>query len=143
MVRPRCQGEESFFRRVKLEYPRLKKKHDIRWMDIQRPLLLEPCVDYKLTKPCICVNSFFRGCINLVRPEVCGRELITHLRFVRMYSPFLNSNEFTTAHLQFVKSTTHFLARITINNFNQPFKIEFNRIYHILMGSKIFLSLNF
>ena len=32
MVRPRCQGGESFFGRVKLEYPRLKKKHDIRWM---------------------------------------------------------------------------------------------------------------
>ena len=60
-VRPRCQGEESFFGWVKLEYPRLKKKHDIRWMDIQRPLLLEPCVDYKLTKPCIRVNSLFLG----------------------------------------------------------------------------------
>ena len=40
-VSPRCQGEESFFGRLKLEYPRLKKKHDIRWMDIQRTLLLE------------------------------------------------------------------------------------------------------
>ena len=38
--------------------------------------------------------------------------------------------EFTTAYLQFVKSTTHFLARITINNFNQPFKTEFNKISH-------------
>ena len=36
--------------------------------------------------------------------------------------------EFTTAHLQFVKSTVHFLARTTINNFNQPFKTEFNKI---------------
>ena len=53
MVRPRCQGEESFFGRVKLEYPRLKKKHGIRWMDIQRPLLLESCLDYKLTKPSV------------------------------------------------------------------------------------------
>ena len=34
MVHPRCQGEESFFGQLKLEYPRLKKKHDIRWMDI-------------------------------------------------------------------------------------------------------------
>ena len=84
MVRPRCQGKESFFGRVKLEYPRLKKKHGIRWMDIQRPLLLEPCVDYKLTKPCIRVN--------LVGPQVYGRELIAHLRFVRMYNPFFNSN---------------------------------------------------
>ena len=46
--------------------------------------------------------------------------------------------EFTTAHLQFVKSTTHFLARTTINNFNQPFKTEFNEISHILMGYEIF-----
>ena len=59
MVHPRCQGEESFFGRVKLEYPRLKKKHGIHWMDIQRPLLLESCVDYKLTKPCIRVNLLF------------------------------------------------------------------------------------
>ena len=91
-MRPRCQGEESFFGRVKLEYSRLKKKHGIRWMDIQRPLLLELCVDYKLTKPCIRVNSVFRGHVNLVRPEVCGRELIAHFRFVRMCSPFFNSN---------------------------------------------------
>ena len=47
---PDVRGE-SFFGRVKLEYPRLKKKHGIHWMDIQRPLLLELCVDYKLTKP--------------------------------------------------------------------------------------------
>ena len=33
--------------------------------------------------------------------------------------------EFTTTHLQFVKSTAHF---------NQPFKTEFNKISHILMG---------
>ena len=39
--------------------------------------------------------------------------------------------EFTIAHLQFVKSTAHF---------NQPFKTEFNKISHILMGSEIFLS---
>ena len=37
--------------------------------------------------------------------------------------------EFTTTHLQFVKSTAHF---------NQPFKIEFNKISHILMGSEYF-----
>ena len=37
--------------------------------------------------------------------------------------------EFTTAHLQFVKSTVHF---------NQPFKTEFNKISHILMGSEYF-----
>ena len=60
-MRPRCQGEESFFGRVKLEYPRLKKKHGIRWMEVQRPLLLEPCVDYKLTKPCIRVSLFLEG----------------------------------------------------------------------------------
>jgi len=68
LSRPTCQlpkwcapdvRGESFFGRVKLEYLRLKKKRGIRWMDIQRPLLLEPCVDYKLTKPCIRVNSVF------------------------------------------------------------------------------------
>ena len=48
--------------------------------------------------------------------------------------------EFTTAHLQFVKSTTHFLVRTTINNFNQMLKTEFKKISHILMGSEIFLS---
>ena len=37
--------------------------------------------------------------------------------------------EFTTAHLQFVKSTAHF---------HQPFKTEFNKISHILMGSEYF-----
>ena len=37
--------------------------------------------------------------------------------------------EFTTSHLQFVKSTAHF---------NQPFKTEFNKISHILMGSEYF-----
>ena len=37
--------------------------------------------------------------------------------------------EFTTSHLQFVKSTTHF---------NQPFRTEFNKISHILMGSDYF-----
>ena len=47
--------------------------------------------------------------------------------------------EFTIAHLQFVKSTAHFLARTTINNFNQPLKTELKKS-HIFMGSKIFLS---
>ena len=57
---PQMSGEESFFGRVKLEYPILKKKYDICWIDIQRPLLLEPCVDYnKLAKPCIRINLFF------------------------------------------------------------------------------------
>ena len=37
--------------------------------------------------------------------------------------------EFTTAHLQFVKSTAHF---------NKLIKTEFNKIYHILMGSEYF-----
>lgn len=35
--------------------------------------------------------------------------------------------EFTTAHLQFVERTAYFLARTMINNFNQPFKTEFNK----------------
>ena len=46
--------------------------------------------------------------------------------------------EFTTAHLQFVKSTAHFLARTTINNFNQRFKTEFNKISHIWWDPKYF-----
>ena len=37
--------------------------------------------------------------------------------------------EFTTAHLHFVKSKAHF---------NQPFKTEFNKISHILIGSEYF-----
>ena len=36
--------------------------------------------------------------------------------------------EFTTAHLQFVKSTAPLLARTTINNFKQPLKTEFKKI---------------
>ena len=48
--------------------------------------------------------------------------------------------EFTTAHLQFVKSTTHFLDRTAINNFNQPLKTGFKKISHIFIGSEIFLS---
>ena len=56
---PQMSGGGIIFWAGKLEYPRLKKKHDIRWMDIQRPLLLEPCVDYKLIKPCIRFNLVF------------------------------------------------------------------------------------
>ena len=48
--------------------------------------------------------------------------------------------EFTTTHLQSVKITAHFLARTTINNFNQTLKTEFKKNSHILMGSEIFLS---
>ena len=48
--------------------------------------------------------------------------------------------EFTTAHLQFVKSTAQLLARTTINNFKQLLKTELKNNSHILMGSKIFLS---
>ena len=90
MVRPRCQGGGIILGRLKQEYPRLKKKHDIRWMDIQRPQLLEPCVvDKALHTRQL---SFFRGCVNLEGPQVCDREHIAHLRFVRMYNPFFNSN---------------------------------------------------
>ena len=77
---PRYQGEESFFGRVKLEYPRLKKKHNIRWMDIQRQLLLEPCDKYKLTKPCIRVNFFFEGTRQLSKATSVWQ---------RTYSPFV------------------------------------------------------
>ena len=48
--------------------------------------------------------------------------------------------EFTTTHLQFVKSIAHFLGRTTINNFKQPLKTEFKKKSHILMGFEIFLS---
>ena len=105
-------------------------------MDIQRPQLPDWCVvdkalhTYQL--------SFFRGRVNLEGPQVCGREHIAHLRFVRMYSPFLILMEFTTAHLQFVKSTTHFLAKTTINNFNQPLKTEFKKIPTFLWDLKYF-----
>ena len=40
---PQMSGGGNIFLRLKQEYPRLKKKHDIRWMDIQRPQLPEPC----------------------------------------------------------------------------------------------------
>ena len=48
--------------------------------------------------------------------------------------------EFTTAHLQFVKSKVQLLARTMINNFKQPLKTEFKKNSHIFMGSEIFLS---
>ena len=48
--------------------------------------------------------------------------------------------EFTTAHLQFVKSTAQLLARTTINNFKQPLKLEFKKDPHIFRWSEIFLS---
>ncbi len=86
-------------------------------MEIQRPQLLEPCVVDKALH--MRQLSFFRGRVILEGPQVCGREHIAHLRFVRMYIPFfLILMEFTTAHLQFVKSTAQLLARTTINNFN-------------------------
>ena len=61
------------------------KKHYGRWMDIVRSLKLESFILTKLTKPLVRVN--------LVCPQLgFGREHIAHLRFVRMYSPFFNSN---------------------------------------------------
>ena len=87
---PQMSGGGIIFGRLKLEYPRLKKKHDIRWMDIQRPQLPELCVvDKALHTRQL---SFFRGRVNLEGPQVCDREHIANLRFVRMYIPFLNSN---------------------------------------------------
>ena len=88
-VHPRCQGEESFFGRLKLEYPRLKKKHGIRWIDIQRPLLLEPCVDYKLTKPCIRVNLFFLGGTSLSRPTSVWQRTYSPFAFCKNVQPIL------------------------------------------------------
>ena len=65
------------------------RRHDRRcfgrWMDIVRSLQLESFILTKLTKPLVRVN--------LVGPQLgFGREHIAHLRFVRMYSPFFNSN---------------------------------------------------
>ena len=72
------------FGRLEQEDQRLKK-HDGRWMDIVRSLQLESFILTKLTKPLVRVN--------LVGPQLgFGREHIAHLRFVRMYNPFLNSN---------------------------------------------------
>ena len=47
--------------------------------------------------------------------------------------------EFTTAHLQFVKSTAQLLSRTTINNFKQPLKTELKKIPHFY-GIRNFLS---
>ena len=72
------------FERLEQEDQRLKK-HYGRWMDIVRSLQLESFILTKLTKPLVRVN--------LVGPQLgFGREHIAHLRFVRMYIPFFNSN---------------------------------------------------
>ena len=72
------------FGRLEQEDQRLKK-HDGRWMDIIRSLQLESFILTKLTKPLVRVN--------LVGPQLgFARENIAHLRFVRMYNPFFNSN---------------------------------------------------
>ena len=65
MVRPRCQGEESFFGRLEQEVQRLKK-HYGRWMDIVRSVQLELFILTKLTKPLVRVN--------LVGPQVILRN---------------------------------------------------------------------
>ena len=46
--------------------------------------------------------------------------------------------EFTTAHLQFVKSTAQLLARKTINIFKQPLKTEFKKIPTFCWDPKYF-----
>jgi len=72
------------FGRLEQKDQRLKK-HYGRWMDIVRSLQLESFILTKLTKPLVRVN--------LVGPQLgFGREHIAHLRFVRMYNPFFNSN---------------------------------------------------
>ena len=75
--------DRRWFGRLEQEDQRLKK-HYGRWMDIVRSLELESFILTKLTKPFVPVN--------LVGPQVCGRKLIAHLRFVRMYNTFFNSN---------------------------------------------------
>ena len=70
-----------------------------------------------------------------------GREHIAHLRFVRMYIPFSNSNGiYYNPFMGLLKVQPQLLARTTINNFKQPLKTEFKKNSHILMGSEIFLS---
>ena len=72
------------FGRLEQEDQMLKKHYD-RWMDIVQSLQLESFILTKLTKPLVRVN--------LVGPQLgFGRENIAHLRFVRMYNPFFNSN---------------------------------------------------
>ena len=76
--------DRRYFGRLEQEDQRLKK-HYSRWMDIVRSLQLESFILTKLTKPLVRVN--------LVGPQLgFGREHIGHLRFVRMYNPFFNSN---------------------------------------------------
>ena len=72
------------FGRLEQEDQRLKK-HYGRWQDIVRSLQLESFILTKLTKPLVRVN--------LVGTQLgFDREPIAHLRFVRIYSPFFNSN---------------------------------------------------
>ena len=76
--------DRRYFGRLEQEDQWLKKHYD-RWMDIVRSLQLESFILTKLTKPLVHVN--------LVGPQLgFGREHIAHLRFVRMYNPFFNSN---------------------------------------------------
>ena len=51
--------------------------------------------------------------------------------------------EFTTAHLQFVKSTAQLLARTTINNFKQPLKTEFKKKFPHFDGIRNIFIRNF
>ena len=50
--------------------------------------------------------------------------------------------EFTTAHLQFVKSTAQLLARTKINNFKQPLKTEFKKIPTFWWDPKILFEIS-
>ena len=76
--------DRRFFGRLEQEDERLKKHYGC-WMDIVRSLELESCILTKLTKPLVRVN--------LVGPQPgFGTEHVAHLRFVRMYNPFFNSN---------------------------------------------------
>ena len=72
------------FGRLEHEDQRLKKHYSC-WMDILRSLQRESFILTKLTKPLVRVN--------LVGPQLgFGREHIAHLRIVRMYNPFFDSN---------------------------------------------------
>ena len=57
------------------------------------PLLLEPYVDYKLTKPCIRVNSVFLGDRQLSKARSVWQRTYSPFQICKkMCRPFLNSN---------------------------------------------------
>ena len=58
---PQMSGGGIIFWAAEARISEIEEEARLHWMDIQRTLLLEPCVDYKLTKPCIHVQLTFLG----------------------------------------------------------------------------------